>query len=74
MLARLGLPTRALGYDADAILAAMGHDKKRAGKMLRFVLPRAVGIVFVADSPGADVVRAAVNYILTAPDDEAHNG
>ena len=74
MLARLGLPTHALGYDADAILAAMGHDKKRAGKMLRFVLPRAVGNVFVADSPGADVVRAAVNYILTAPDDEAHNG
>lgn len=65
LLDRLGLPTRAPGYAAGDVLAAMGHDKKRAGKTLRFVLPRAVGDVFVADSPGDDRVRAAVAYILT---------
>jgi 3-dehydroquinate synthase len=70
MLDRLGLPTRARAYDVNEIMAAMGHDKKRTGKTLRFVLPRAVGDVIVADSPGDDLVRAAVTYILT----EADNG
>ncbi len=65
MLERLGLPTRAHGYEADAVIAAMGHDKKRAGKRLRFVLPRAVGDVIVADSPGDALVRASVTYILS---------
>ena len=65
VLTRLGLPTRTQGYAVDEIMAAMGHDKKRAGKTLRFVLPRAVGDVFVTDSPGDDLVRAAVTYILS---------
>lgn len=64
LLDRLGLPVAAPGYDVDAVLAAMGHDKKRAGKRLRFVIPQALGDVQVIDDPGADVVRRAVQSIV----------
>jgi 3-dehydroquinate synthase len=64
LLDRLGLPVRAPGYDADAVLHAMGHDKKRSGKRLRFVIPQALGDVQVIDDPGAEVVRRAVQSIV----------
>jgi 3-dehydroquinate synthetase len=60
LLDRLGLPIRAPGYDVDAVLHAMGHDKKRAGKRLRFVIPQALGDVVVIDDPGADHIRGAI--------------
>ena len=57
-LARLGLPTR-YAFDPPAALAAMGTDKKRRGRSLRFVLIRQVGKVFVADNvPEAAVLEA----------------
>jgi len=57
-LARLGLPTR-YAFDPAAALAAMGTDKKRRGRSLRFVLIRQVGKVFVADNvPEAAVLEA----------------
>jgi shikimate kinase/3-dehydroquinate synthase len=61
---RLGLPTSAPGYDVDAVLAAMSHDKKRAGKKLRFVVPQALGDVVVIDDPGEEVVRRAIQGIV----------
>jgi len=64
LLDRLGLPIRAPGYDVDAVLHAMGHDKKRAGKRLRFVIPQALGDVQVIDDPGDEVVRRAVESIV----------
>ncbi len=64
LLERLGLPIAAPGYDVDAVLAAMGHDKKRAGKKLRFVIPQNLGDVVVIDDPGADVVRRAIQRIV----------
>ncbi len=55
---RLGLPTRH-AFDPAAALAAMGTDKKRRGRALRFVLIRQVGEVFVADDvPEAAIVAA----------------
>jgi 3-dehydroquinate synthetase len=60
LLDRLGLPIRAPGYDVDAVLAAMGHDKKRAGKRLRFIIPQALGDVVMIDDPGEEYVRRAV--------------
>ncbi len=65
LLDRLGLPTRTPPYDLDALLAAMGHDKKRAGRTLRFVVPRALGDVVVIDSPGEQAVRAALASVQT---------
>lgn len=64
LLDRLGLPTQVTGYDADAVYAAMGHDKKRAGKKLRFVVPRALGDVVVIDDPGEAVVRRAIRRVV----------
>jgi shikimate kinase / 3-dehydroquinate synthase len=64
LLDRLGLPICAPGYDAGAVLAAMGHDKKRAGKKLRFIVPQALGKVVVIDDPGEDVVRRAIQRIV----------
>jgi 3-dehydroquinate synthase len=49
LLARLDLPTRIEGLAPEALLRAMGSDKKRAGGRLRFVLLRDVGDVFVED-------------------------
>lgn len=64
LLGRLGLPIRAPGYDVEAVLAAMSHDKKRAGKRLRFVIPQALGDVVVIDDPGEDVVRRAISSVV----------
>ena len=64
LVERLGLPTRVSGYDADTIMAAMVHDKKRKGKTLRFVIPQALGDVMVIDDPGEEAVRAAVASVI----------
>lgn len=57
VLAAWGLPVRYSTFDADAIWEAMTHDKKRRGQSLRWVLPRAIGDVFVTDQVGqADVL------------------
>jgi len=64
LLDRLGLPVTVAGLDGDAIHAAMAHDKKRAGKKLRFVVPQALGDVVVIDDPGDAVVRRAIASVL----------
>jgi len=56
VLARLGLPTTYGGHTPAQVWQAMATDKKRRGKRLRFVLPRALGDVFVTD----DVTQAHV--------------
>lgn len=64
LLDRLGLPVSISGYSVDAIHAAMAHDKKRAGKKLRFVIPQALGDVTLIDDPGAEIVRNAIQSIV----------
>ena len=59
---RLGLPARH-AFDPAAALAAMGTDKKRRGRSLRFVLIRRVGEVFVADDAPEDRVLKALEKI-----------
>lgn len=58
------LPVQIEGYDVDAIIAAMGHDKKRVGKTLRFIIPREVGDVVIIDNPGWEYVKAALEKVL----------
>jgi 3-dehydroquinate synthetase len=65
VIERVGLPTTARGYDVDKVLAAMGHDKKRTGKTLRFIIPREIGDVVIIDSPGDETVRRALASVLT---------
>jgi shikimate kinase / 3-dehydroquinate synthase len=63
LLTRLHLPVGIPAHlPADALMQAMGADKKRAAGKLRFVLIREVGDVFVSD----DVPEAAVLATLRA--------
>ncbi|MGD8596723.1 MAG: 3-dehydroquinate synthase [Anaerolineae bacterium] len=49
LLGRLDLPFAYQGYTPEQIWSAMATDKKRRRGQLRFVLPRAIGNVFVTD-------------------------
>jgi 3-dehydroquinate synthase len=49
LLQRFVLPIRYEGYEPKEIWEAMATDKKRRGKKLHFVLPRAIGQVVVTD-------------------------
>lgn len=60
VLERLGLPTRYKGHTSDQIWRAMTTDKKAQAGRLRFVLPRALGDVFVTDQ----VAQAEVVEVL----------
>jgi 3-dehydroquinate synthase len=64
VLDRVGLPVQLAGYDADAIIAAMGHDKKRVGKTIRFIVPQTIGDVTIIDNPGWEYVEAALAKVL----------
>jgi len=64
LLRRLGLETTLAGLGVaaapDELVAAMGHDKKRRGRTLRFVIPTEVGAAELVDDPGARLVEAAL--------------
>lgn len=63
ILHRLRLPVRIpVGLSAEALMAAMTHDKKKAAGRLRLVLIREVGDVFVT----ADVPHEALRETLIA--------
>jgi shikimate kinase/3-dehydroquinate synthase len=59
-LASWELPVRLPPFSPSAIWEAMAHDKKRQGRSLRWVLPCALGDVFVTDQ----VSRADVLAVL----------
>jgi 3-dehydroquinate synthase len=56
LLQRFGLPTHCEGYKPREIWEAMATDKKKRGKKLRFVLPRAIGQVVVTDQVSESTV------------------
>jgi len=60
VLAAWGLPVTCPPYPVDAVWAAMAHDKKKQGGGLRWILPRALGDVEIAD----DVPESLVRQIL----------
>jgi shikimate kinase/3-dehydroquinate synthase len=60
LLQRFGLPTCYEGYEPREIWEAMATDKKKRGKKLRFVLPKAIGQVVVTDQ----VPKAMVLEVL----------
>ena len=60
MLSSWGLPVDVPAFDVNAIWDAMTHDKKKRGKTLRWILPRAIGDVEIA----ADVPESLVKQIL----------
>jgi shikimate kinase / 3-dehydroquinate synthase len=63
LLTALGLPAR-LELDADEVLAAMAHDKKRRGGRLRLVLPERPGSVVLRPAPDQATLRAVLDSVL----------
>ncbi len=62
-LDRCGLPSKA-EVPHQAVREALGHDKKRRGLDLRWVLPRALGDVGVYDDVPEELVEAALALVL----------
>ena len=63
IIARTGLPTKMPPLEMEKIIQAMRHDKKiREGK-LRFVLPRAIGNVFVTDEVNLSLVKEVLGEL-----------
>jgi shikimate kinase/3-dehydroquinate synthase len=60
VLAGWGLPVRCPPFDAEAFWEAMAYDKKRQGRSLRWVLPRAIGEVEIAEDVPSHVVKAVL--------------
>ena len=52
-----GLPVGMLRLDTKKLIAAMRHDKKIVGGKVRFVLPRAIGDVFVTNEVDLSLVK-----------------
>jgi shikimate kinase/3-dehydroquinate synthase len=59
LLDRLRLGVRPLAARPEALVAAMGIDKKTSGGRLRWVIPTATGVVVRSDVPDALVAAAA---------------
>ena len=65
ILTRIGLPARIpADLPAEALLRAMGHDKKRAAGQLQFVLIREPGDVFVSDQVPEAAVRQTLAELI----------
>ncbi len=62
MVEKLGLP-QSHAFDPEAALAAMGTDKKRRGRALRFVVPLRIGEVTIIEAPSEAAVLAALETI-----------
>jgi 3-dehydroquinate synthase len=60
LLAAVGLPTRAEGIDADAVLAAIARDKKARDGRVPFVLAPAIGEFRLVYEVPSTEIRAAV--------------
>jgi 3-dehydroquinate synthase len=67
LLALLRLPMTGPVDDANALLAAMGADKKTRDGKPRFVLPRALGDVEFGVSAPSRTVRAVLGRLREAP-------
>ncbi len=63
LLDRLALGRGSLPYNAEAVLEAMGTDKKVAGGRIRWVLPTADAVVVRNDVP-MEIVRTVLDGIL----------
>jgi len=61
LLESADLPTKMPGLDSDKIIQAMKHDKKITGGKVRFVLPKAIGEVFITDKVDLSLVEEVLS-------------
>lgn len=64
VLTTWGLPVRCPPFAAEEIWAAMEHDKKRQGSRHRWVLPRMIGRVEIADDVPPEVVKSVLRDLV----------
>ncbi len=57
---RAGLPTEIPSLDGEKLIQAMKHDKKILGGKIRFILPKAIGDVFITDEVSPPVIEKAL--------------
>jgi len=57
LIKRASLVTEIPNLDLDRIIQAMSHDKKIIGGKIRFVLPKAIGDVFITDEVSPSLVE-----------------
>jgi len=57
VLEKFGLPTSIPEIDPDRLIDAMGQDKKNRDGKVRFVLPRALGMVELTNLPSLEDIR-----------------
>jgi 3-dehydroquinate synthase len=67
VLSRWGLPVRVPATktfeDIEAIWRAMAHDKKKRGRKLRWILPRAIGEVEIVEDVPPDLVKSVLKTL-----------
>ena len=66
LIRRVPLKANLFSLKRADIVNAMGHDKKRVAKKLRFVLPTKIGEVKVVDDVDQNLIRSAMREILKA--------
>lgn len=66
LVKRFGLPTRAPGLDASALIDAMSRDKKNQKGKTRFVLPRELGRVELTEGPSQGEIREVIASLVGA--------
>ncbi len=69
LVARAGLPANIPDLNIEKIMRAMKHDKKKVGDIIRFILPKAIGEVFVSD----DVDSKSTERVLKELNEETPN-
>lgn len=62
-LGRLGLPVRYPPVDVDALMEVIGRDKKKGGKVMRWILIRDIGKVEIRDDVPANMVRSVLKSL-----------
>ena len=55
-----GLPARGPPVEAEAVWEAMGRDKKKQGRRLRWILPRRIGEVEIVEDVPQEMVMEAL--------------
>lgn len=63
ILALWDLPTRCPPFDANLIWEALAYDKKKRGRALRWVLPRAIGDVEIIEDVPQEVVKSILRNL-----------
>ncbi|MFH1663063.1 MAG: 3-dehydroquinate synthase [Chloroflexota bacterium] len=61
LLEGAGLPVKMPKLDTGKIIQAMKHDKKIAGGKIKFVLPKAIGEVFITDEVNPSLIEEVLS-------------